>query len=176
MASGQHPILEKQGWHLVSLIVLLAAAFAAARLPNMQIGTLWGCKSQTWLWIAIAVPAIHQVYVALGWRTQLASQWLTQRFPIHGFNIWVATFMVLLLARPVTVTLLAIANRDTFTLTPTLRWILVTAVGIPLIWLVVSIARYFGIARATGADNRSMCPRASGSEPESAPRIGARAV
>lgn len=63
-------ILEKQGYHLFFLVLLIFGLTAAARGDVLD-GSLWGLSTSTWLWVSILVPLIHQTYVVICWRAEL---------------------------------------------------------------------------------------------------------
>ena len=57
-------MFEKQGWHYFFLVILLVGVAFVAQGDTVS-GELWGISSQAWLWIAIAVPIVHQIFVWL---------------------------------------------------------------------------------------------------------------
>ena len=59
-----------------------------------------------WLWLAVALPVVHQVFVWFCWRTQLHGSWLTRVFGDLGFPLYAAGFAVLGIARVVVVFIL----------------------------------------------------------------------
>ena len=63
-------MFKKQERHLFFLILLLLCVYFLAR-GDVLSGQLWGISTQTWLWIAIGTPVLHQVIVALLWRAEL---------------------------------------------------------------------------------------------------------
>lgn len=146
-------LFERQSWHLVALLLLLAGIVALWNTPGLLTGQVWGLSTTVWLTIALAVPIIHQIYVWLIWRTQLDSDWVMQRFPRYGFTVYVVIFMLLLAARLIAIGLLTVSNRDTLSLTPSIRYGLTLLLAIPSLYLGYSVIRYFGIVRAAGADH-----------------------
>lgn len=146
-------LLEKQGWHLLALFVLLAGVCAVWQIDGMQAGSLWSISTQVWFVIAVAVPVVHQVFVALAWRLQLDTQWLTKTSPRYGFTIYLVVFMIMLVGRLAAVVLLSVANQGSL---PGVRVVYIIAAGVlsvPVVYVFYSIARYFGVKRAAGADH-----------------------
>jgi hypothetical protein len=146
-------IFEKQGWHVLGLMVLLAAVFFLSQLPGILTGSALGVNTSTWLWLSILVPIGHQVIVALGWRAQLHNQWLTRLFGKRDFLVFGIVFMLFFLSRPITIILLAISNIDTLNLSLPIRIIVSIILFIPLPYLMYSILKYFGFKRAMGIDH-----------------------
>lgn len=144
---------EKQGWHSLSLAALLGGAYFISLIEGMQAGSLWGIDSSTWLWVSILIPIIHQIFVALGWRVQLHRQWMTRRLGEKAFEVFSVIFMLLFLARPVSIILLAIANADSMALSTHFRIITSVLLFIPLPYFMYSVLKYFGIERALGIDH-----------------------
>ncbi|MCJ7717179.1 MAG: hypothetical protein MUO54_11760 [Anaerolineales bacterium] len=145
-------ILEKQGYHFIILLLLLFGVFFAAR-GDFLAGEFWGLTTKNWLWISILVPVIHQVFVLICWRAELYYGWLTKTFGERAFSLWGVGFMLLFLARPITITGLAIANRGTLVLPVWLTGILVAVCLILVLYLAYSFKRYFGVQRALGIDH-----------------------
>lgn len=146
-------ILEKQGWHLLSLLVLLPAVYWIAQADGFLTGALFGWPTSTWLIIALAIPIVQQVFIVFAWRTQLQSGLWTRWFGEAGFPIYGVIFMITLTARPVTVLLVGLANRGTLGLPFTLIALLSLILLIPTAYLFYSVVRYFSIVRAMGADH-----------------------
>jgi len=63
-------ILEKQGYHLFFLVLLVLGVTVAVRGDVLN-GSLWGLSTRTWLWLSILVPVIHQIFVVICWRAEL---------------------------------------------------------------------------------------------------------
>ena len=138
---------------MVGLALLIAAAAGAARLPGFSDGELLGLSTRTWFWIAVWEAVAHQVYVWFCWRLELGSKGLTRSLGASGFLLYQVGFTVLILARPVLAFVLAISNAGTLPLDPAIARALAVAALIPAAYLGYSVARYFGIARAYGADH-----------------------
>jgi hypothetical protein len=147
-------IFERQGLHVVALAVILPALFVISRFcVCFHRGELWGVGTWTWFWIAIEIPIAHQLYVWFCWRTELHRGLLSRIFGSFAFPLYGAIFAAFLVARFVSILILAIASRNTLVVNPeVLRWVAVV-VAIPVIYLAYSVARYFTLSRAMGADH-----------------------
>lgn len=145
-------MLKKQGQHLLLLIVLLLGVYFLAT-GDVLAGQLWGISTETWLWIAIAVPVLHQVVVALLWRAELYHNKMTEWFGDRSFPVFKVIFTVLFVARPVTLILLGISNARTLNLYPTLAYILAGILFIPFAYTMYSVFHHFGVDRAYGEDH-----------------------
>ena len=145
-------MFEKQGWHLLFLMLLLAGVGFLAQ-EDVLMGSLWGLSTQAWLWIAIAVPVAHQVLVGLIWRGELYHGWMTKTFGTNGFFIYKVIFTVLFAARPISVLLLGLSNFGTLACPPGVM----VATGVlglfPFGYTMYSVVRYFGMDRAFGIDH-----------------------
>ncbi|MHC4938862.1 MAG: methyltransferase [Planctomycetota bacterium] len=130
-----------QLFHLFALILLVSVANALA--PD---GGAW---FQASIWIAV----VHQVYVWFGWRAQLMGKVLTRLWGDRDLFIWKATFLPLLLARPLLILNLAIVDRGTLAMAPWLATTLGLLLLVPVGYTGWSIHRYFGIERAVGGDH-----------------------
>ena len=145
-------ILEKQGYHLAVLSLLLVGLFTAAQGDVLN-GSLWGLSTRTWLWMSILGPVMHQLFVVICWRAELYYNLLSKTFGEKAFSIWSVGFMILFIARPVTILGLAAANRDTLSVPLWLTGIfslLIFALGV---YLFYSVIKYFGMERALGIDH-----------------------
>jgi hypothetical protein len=145
-------MFEKQSWHLLSLAILLSIVMMLAR-GDVLTGSLWGISTQAWLWIAIAVPVIHQLFVWLFWRLELHHGLITRWFGESGFSIYKIGFTILFVARPISILLLGISNYDTLACSPVLMYSAAVLLLIPGVYTMYSVVYYFGMDRAYGIDH-----------------------
>lgn len=145
-------MFDKQGRHYMLLLILLLGVYFLAT-GDILSGQLWGTSTQTWLWIAVAVPVLHQIVVALLWRAELHHRKMTGWFGERGFPIYKVIFTVLFVGRPFTLILLGLSNANTLDLNPALAYALALVLFIPFAYTMYSVARYFGIDRAYGEDH-----------------------
>ncbi|MBT3188741.1 MAG: hypothetical protein HN736_01725 [Anaerolineae bacterium] len=145
-------MFKKQGWHFLSLVVLLAGV-AALFGDDFASGQLWGASTKFWFWFAIGVPVAHQIVVPIIWRGELYHQWMTKIFGDKGFLIYKIIFSILFIARPISVILVGISNKNTLHLNPFFAYILGFLLLIPAVYGMYSVIRYFGIDRAYGIDH-----------------------
>lgn len=143
---------HRQGLHLALLLVLGTATWLVAA-PGLGDGALWGLSDRAWFALGLAVAIVHQVLVGLVWRAQLVSRLLTRWFGSRDVAVWAALFMPLLVARPLLLVALDLADAGSLGLPAALRWPLAAALLIPSLWTFWSVARYFGIWRAIGGDH-----------------------
>lgn len=142
-----------QGVHLLLLFMLLIGAIELVDLKRLNERTLLGVSAYFWFVVSLAVPVVHQVYVWLAWRSELCFAAITKRLGSYAFVSYQIVFMVFFLARPVSLTLLAIADHDSFELSIPSRVVICVVLGIPAVYAFYSVARYFGMARAAGIDH-----------------------
>jgi hypothetical protein len=146
-------IFEGQALHLASLAILLTGVLLSAGIESVRSGELWRIGSASWLWLAAASAAAHQIYVWACWRSQLHGAWITRTLGDAGFPVYAIGFTVLGIGRVVVVFLLAISNRGTLEADPTLMRALAVVALIPALYLFYSVKRYFGFKRAFGIDH-----------------------
>jgi hypothetical protein len=139
--------------HLLLLAVLLFAVGLLVNFKPLQDGQWLGASTQTWFLVALVVPIIHQIYVWLIWRGELCYGVVSRSLGDRGFVIYQAVFVVLLLARPATVALLAISDHETFEIPIAARIATSVVLAAPAIYTLYSVARYFGMNRACGIDH-----------------------
>ena len=118
-----------------------------------MIGGLWGISTQTWLWIAIAIPIIHQIIVWLFWRLELHHGLITCWFGEKGFPIYKVVFTIFFAGRPVSLILVGLANYKTLALDPILAYLIAGLLILPFVYSMYSVVKYFGINRAYGIDH-----------------------
>ncbi len=146
-------ILERQWFHAVALAVLVAGVALIGRLDEAQEGELWGLGTTAWLWLAVGIAVVHQVYVWFCWRTELHAGLLTRALGDRAFPLFAAGFAVLGILRVAAVFLLAVSNRGTLPGDLTVLRVLAVLVLIPALYLFYSVKRYFGFKRAFGIDH-----------------------
>ena len=146
-------IFEKQLLHLLYLMLLLVGLFLFSNVDGFRKGELWGVETITWLYSFVGITVIHQVFVWFCWRTELYAGWLSRWFGHRAFAVYALLFFIFIVSRPLFITFLAIANKETIPISPTFSVILVIILAVPSIYLMYSIARYFGFKRAFGMDH-----------------------
>ena len=101
-------------------------------------------------WIAVAFPVAHQVFVWLAWRFELRSSTISKTI---GFQGYLVIFFLLIGGRFVSLAILAWLDRGSLNL-PLVPQIILTAILCLIgIYAMYSVKRYFGMARAAGADH-----------------------
>jgi len=128
--------------HFAGLAVLLAALALT--------WTMLGRPFPIAFWVAVAVPVLHQVFVWLAWRLELLSSATSENI---GFRGYLVAFFVLFVSRIITLTALAWLDQGSLTLAPNLQTIFAIFLAIPGFYAIYSVQRYFGLARAAGADH-----------------------
>lgn len=145
-------MFERQGWHFLFLLLLLIGVALLAR-GDVLTGQLWGVSTRTWLWIAIAVPVVHQLFVWLFWRLELHHGLITRWFGKNGFSIYKIGFTIFFAGRPLSLILLGIANFNTLPMNPVMAYVAAGVLFFPFVYSMYSVAKYFGINRAYGIDH-----------------------
>lgn len=148
-------IFQHQIWNLVSLVLLiLAIKLYLSSRPEILEGSFLGISTNTWFWLAIAVPVIHQVYVWLVWRLELYRGVFSRRLGERkAFRIYAIGFSLLFAGRLVAIIFLAISSRDSLPLNPVLAYFLAAMITLPVIYLFYSAKKYFTAERAYGIDH-----------------------
>jgi hypothetical protein len=148
-------IFEHQIWHLFSLLFLiLAVKLYVYSRPAILGGLLWGISTNSWFWLAIATPIIHQIYVWLVWRFELYLRVFSKKFGTkQAFNIYAVGFSFLFISRLITIIFLAISSKNTLHLNPIIAYVFVALIAPLVIYLFYSVKKYFTIERAYGIDH-----------------------
>ena len=145
-------ILEKQGYHLFSILILVSGIWFAAR-GDILVGDFLGMSTRTWLILSVILPIVHQVYVVICWRGELYYGWLSGVLGDKAFSVWAVGFMILFLTRPITILGLGIANRGTLAIP---LWINIPLIGIftaVVAYVAYSFVSFFSPERALGIDH-----------------------
>ena len=101
-------------------------------------------------WIAIAFPVMHQIYVWLAWRLELRSSATSKAI---GFRGYLVCFFLLFGSRFISLLALAWMDRGSLKLDVLPRTIVTTLLVALGTYAAYSVKRYFGMARAAGADH-----------------------
>jgi hypothetical protein len=141
-----------QASHLLLLAALLPGVWAIAS-PALDGGEWLGIGERTWLLAGVIVPVVQQVAVALLWRGQLSHSLLTRTFGDGGFVVWGVVFFPLLIARPLVVAGLAVADAGSLPIPAWLGWTVGVVLLLPAVWTMHSVKAHFGFARALGGDH-----------------------
>ena len=155
----QHPLappqffFKGQAVHFLLLVLLVVCAWALVDKDQLAQQHLFGVSGTVWFILALSVPILHQVFVWLSWRSELCYGTMTKWFGSTAFLIYRIIFFILFWSRPVALIFLTIADHDTATIPIPVRVILCIALVIPVAYTFYSVMRYFGMARASGADH-----------------------
>lgn len=101
-------------------------------------------------WLTIAIPVAHQVFVWFAWRLELNARLVRRTI---GFRWYLVVFFVLFISRFVALLALAWWDRGTLGLSVAARVALTLLLAAPGLYAAYSVKRYFGFARAAGADH-----------------------
>jgi hypothetical protein len=145
-------ILEKQGWHLLTAILLAGAFWLATWMVDLS-GSVLGLSTATWMALAVFLPVIHQFYVVLLWRGELYYNWLSKSLGERAFSIWAVGFMALFLTRPITILALGIADQGSLPIPLWLNIPLVISCILVCLYMAYSFGKFFGVKRALGMDH-----------------------
>lgn len=146
-------IFEQQWLHALVLGMLLLGVAWASGTESVRAGRLWGVPTLLWLWLAVGLAVLHQLYVWFCWRTELHLALLSRMLGSGGFTAYAVLFATLGIARVIAVFCLAISNRNTLPVNIIAPRVLAVVALIPTIYLFYSVQRYFGFKRAFGIDH-----------------------
>ena len=148
-------IFEHQIWHLFSLIFLvIAIKLYVSGNTGILDGSVWGISTNSWFWLAISIPIIHQIYVWLVWRFELYLRVFSKQFGAkQAFNIYAVEFSFLFISRLIAIIFLAISSKNTLHLRPIIAYVFAVLITPLVIYLFYSVKKYFTIERAYGIDH-----------------------
>lgn len=147
-----------QLWHLLVVIISTIGLWLLLLLFDITPqNEFWGISGNTWYWLAILVPAFHQLTTGLLWRSELLFKSLTSFFGStkNGFRFFKIYFGIFFISRILITIPVSIATRNTVE-NDIVRiiFVIVGVVFVPLVvYLGYSVRVYFGINRAFGADH-----------------------
>lgn len=116
-------------------------------------GSFLGLSTMTWAYTTIAVGLIHQSIVAVVFRLQLHFNILVRLFGDNALKIWAAIFLPFLVARPLLLVVVGIADYGSLGGDRDIQ-LITGALLLPLsAWTMHSVMKYFTINRALGGDH-----------------------
>jgi len=147
-------VFEKQLWHLLSLLLLIAGMYYLIELDIVNLsGSLWGVSTNTWFFLSIAIPVAHHIYVLFNWRFELHYKLLTRTFGTVAFRLYTIGFFIFFVARMIFVIFLSVANHNTIQLNDLFSYSISGIMAFASLYAFYSVIRYFGIDRAAGIDH-----------------------
>jgi hypothetical protein len=147
-------IFERQWLHVLAVVVALPTLwFMSMNCGCFHRGSFCGLSTWQWFWISVEIPIAHQLFVWVCWRTELHRGLLSRVFGSFAFPLYGSIFLVFLVARLMSVLLLALASHETLPGNPLISRRAAVVVAIPVAYLTYSVVRYFSISRAMGADH-----------------------
>ena len=148
-------MFERQLQHYLLLAALvIGVCVAVSRNDSLLAGHFLGISTGTWLAIALVVPILHQLYVWFVWRAELHHSLISKWFgTAKGFRYYAVGFAILIGARPISILLVALSNKGSLDLNPLVAFTLAVVLFLPWLYLLYSVQKYFGHARAIGMDH-----------------------
>ena len=145
-------LFEGQPQH-VGFAILLSAGAISLLLPAQDAPQIFGLNSAAWAKVSIALAVLHQLIVALVFRLQLHRNLMCRWLGDRDMIVWRLIFMPLLIARPLTLIMVAWADTTAITDYP-LAEIFIGSLFLGLsIWALHSVLIHFTIPRALGGDH-----------------------
>lgn len=130
---------------------LLHVSFAAILLVLGWVA--WKSLGQPFpiaFWMAVAFPVVHQIFVWLTWRLEFQSSATSKTIGLRGY---LAGFFLLFGGRFISLIVLAWLDRGSLRLHLLPLAFTTTLAALPGFYAMYSVKRYFGMARAAGADH-----------------------
>ena len=116
-------------------------------------GSFLGLSTMTWAYTTIAIGLIHQSIVAVVFRLQLHFDIMVRLFGGNALKVWSVIFLPFLIARPLLLIAVGIADYGTLGGDRTIQ-LAIGALLLPLaVWTMHSVLKYFSINRALGGDH-----------------------
>jgi hypothetical protein len=152
-ASAKPFFFQGQVAHLIVVIALVILVYFALSLPGCTEGAWLGLSTTGWMLCTIVNAILHQTYVWFCWRLELQNKMLTRWFGERAFVIYAAPFFLFLTLRMVLAFVLGWSNRGTIGISPQLGGAVSILFLLPVVYLMVSVHRFFGFTRAAGVDH-----------------------
>lgn len=145
---------ERQLVNVAGVAGCAALAVALAeRTGGWGDGQLAGVDAKVWFALALIAGGTHQLYVAVVWRAQLYLGLPPRLLGAPTFRLYGAGFAAWAFCRFSAALGLAVADAGSLGLPAGARWPVALLLFAGAAWVIVSVRRYFGVARALGADH-----------------------
>ncbi|MEP2029190.1 MAG: methyltransferase [Paracoccaceae bacterium] len=145
-------IFQGQFLH-VGLVILLVLG-ALSLLPLNTSGAMFlAWTARDWAICSIYLAVIHQVIVAIVFRLELYKGFMTRLFGDQALKIWGLIFLPLLIARPLTITIVGWLDSTPISGARNLEIAVGTAFILCAVLTMHSVIKYFTLRRAIGADH-----------------------
>ena len=151
--ADKNHFFKGQIFHLISFAVLIGLCSILIPWGYMAAQTFWGINGALLCIISIVIAPLHQFYVWFAWRSELCFKRISPLCGGKGFRVYTVGFGILIIARALSIVSVGIADCQTLPLHWIIRWVIVTIMGLSILYTFYSIYKYFGYDRATGADH-----------------------
>jgi hypothetical protein len=144
---------HRQPAHMLAGLLIAAIAWFSIDGEALS-GEALGISTQAWLVIGFAIGMAHQVYVWVLWRGELCWSIVTRQLGSErGFLLYRIGFFILILSRLVPAFALAYADFGSWYAPNYLTNIVALLIFLPVGYTLFCVGKYFGFARASGADH-----------------------
>lgn len=133
---------------LLAAWVLYRWSFTLSDAPS-----LLGISPRCWFQLSFVTSIVHHSYVWFCWRAQLHHQWMTRWLGSKALDIYAFGFFALALSRVASLITMALADGQSLSIPPAIRYAGLIVTSLLSAYAMYSVARYFGMKRATGADH-----------------------
>ena len=141
-------------WYVnLSIFLAITVFYISFNAPSFLIGSYWQIESKYWIYLALFIPIVHQLYVAIVWHLQLNYKSISNLFGKQGFLVYKIVFLLLLALNLVSITILSLSNCNSIELSSLTKLILSSVLLTAAAYLWYSLIKYFGIDQAVGIDH-----------------------
>lgn len=145
-------ILEGQAQHLAILFFMICGVYALLPAPDDAHRVLL-LTPRAWALTSVWAAVIHQIVVAIGFRSELHLGLLTRMFGENALLAWAIVFLPLLALRPLIVLATGLSDIGSLGIWRPGEIALGAALLLPALYTLYSTFRYFSLARALGGDH-----------------------
>jgi len=153
MKNMKFKVLKHQQWTLLFLIISIIACSLILPLDLFQSGEFLGITTLSWSIISLIMVISHHTYVLILWRLEIHYSTVSKIFKKKAFLVYEIGFFILFFGRIGVNFILSISNAGTLPLDLWIRLIITGIIAVPMLYTFYSVARYFGMHRAAGADH-----------------------